>query len=140
MNIKNQFYPHTRYRLLSVLWLSLALLFAWDMLRAPSLGIGFFLLVSLGLLVWNVRAALSKVWLTEHGVTVFFPLTGERSVDFRQLVSVSAAGRFGAAITLIYHPRQSNGLVDLDRAVSLFLPTVEEQGTLLAALEERTPL
>jgi len=137
-----------RYRLLIAVALVLAALFAWELWRVIStdsaqtlawLGTLFFLAVSLGIGLWSLNAALVRLEVDETGVTLRAPLAADTRVEFRQLVAISQSGRFGNSLTLLYHPRQEDGLLNLDDARSLFLPGVTEQDALLATLEEKMP-
>jgi hypothetical protein len=56
------------------------------------------------------------------------------------MVSVSEGGRLGGrSVTVLFHPLEANGLVDLAGADSLIVPEVDDHDGLLAALEARVP-
>lgn len=132
--------PHLRYKLIALLGLLFAAGFGWQLTRRFSLEVLFFLVISLALIAWAIYAMLSHVEATTNGVILFTPLRASRQIEFRQLISVSENGRFNPVLTLVYYPRETNGLLDLDDARSLILPAVTEQQELLALLEARLPI
>lgn len=130
---------HFRYRLLVLLCLLLAVGFGWNLTRGLALDTLFFLLLSLALIGWLVYVILSRVEVNADELTLLAPLRAPRRVSFRQLISVSENGRFNPVITLLYHPRRADGLLDLDEARSLILPAVSDQQELLEMLEASLP-
>ncbi len=142
--------PHPRYRWMALGSGLLFLLFAWN-LMAPMIRSGqwstvsydvgtlFFMAAAIGIAVWQGRMALCRVVLTSQAVSLSAPLAQVRTVEFRQLSSVSESGRGGRVITLLYHPIGVNQLVDVDDLKGLALPEVVDQDSLLDSLEERVP-
>ncbi|MCC9077560.1 hypothetical protein FKZ61_015775 [Litorilinea aerophila] len=130
---------HPRYRLWAVGAFLLAGLYAWELRRGFDLAILFFFLIALAVLAWALRALLSRVQVEDGGVTLRPPLATPTSVEYRQLISVSQDGRWNRSITLIYHPRLENGLLDLEQARTLALPSLVNQEELLATLMARMP-
>lgn len=139
--------PTARYWLYAAAGALIALLYGWELtgvLRDSFQLSAFmerllFFCVGLGLLGWGLFTARSYVDLTKDSLIWHKPIGPPVAVQFRQLISASEAGRFGASLALLYHPLRPDGLVDLDDARSLFLPTVEEQDVLLARLQEKIP-
>ncbi|MEZ4660269.1 MAG: hypothetical protein R2911_22145 [Caldilineaceae bacterium] len=139
--------PTARYWLYAAAGAMIALLYGWELigvLRGPFQISAFmerllFFGVGLGLLGWGLFTARSYVDLTKDCLIWRKPIGPPVTVQFRQLISASEAGRFGASLALLYHPLRPDGLVDLDDARSLFLPTVGEQDALLARLQEKIP-
>ncbi len=129
-------YPiHPRHKLLALLCLLLAALFGWNVSRDFTWEATFFLTILLAISAWSFALSFSRVVLTAEQITLYTPLRGEHRVELRQLISVSENGRFNRVLTLIYHPRLTNHLLDLDDVRSLILPTVDGQDELLATLE-----
>ncbi len=137
-----------RYKILVGAGALLALLLGWELWRAGSLQTGgdyawgylFFFLVTLAVTLWYAWEMLSIVTLSPRALSVTKRPGRTRSVEFRQMVSVSESGRLGGrSITIVFHPLQANGLVDLDGADSLIVPEVDDHDGLLAALEARVP-
>ena len=131
--------PQHIYTVLALVSTVIAALFAWDLIQGVEAGSVLFFAVSLGLLAWSVRAALTRVSLTPDQLIVKGPLSRTRQVDYGQIVSVTEEGRTGKSIVVVYHPRSAEGLVDLDRAQTVDLPAVQNQDALYALLVERAP-
>lgn len=141
-----------RYRLLAGGALLMTLLFAWELWRLAAqqsttdgtlLGAFLFCGVSLCILLWSGNAALTRVEIKRHGLVCHSAMAMLRGkpvpVEFRQLVSVTESGRGSGAITLVYHPRREDGLLDVYDVHSLSLPAMEEQAELMELLEKRVP-
>jgi hypothetical protein len=133
------FPAHTRYRFYFAGSVGLALLFVWDLVQGAGVEFLFFAGIALVAALWSARMMASRVELTRVGVTLHMPFAELRHVDFRQLFSASEEGRFNRVITLIYYPVAADGLLDLQDARTLFLPAVEEQERLMAAILREMP-
>ena len=134
-----QYSSNLRYKFIAFCCLLLVGVFGWSLTQRFSLDSLFFFVISLGLVAWSCYAMLSRVETTTDGIILVTPLQLNRRVEFRQLISVSENGRFNPVLTLLYHPRRADGLLDLDDAHSLILPAVDEQAALLEILEARLP-
>lgn len=128
-----------RYKFIALLCLLFAASFGWNLTRRFAVETLFFFGLSLALLVWAVIAMLSHVDITADSIILVSPWRTSRQVGFRQLISVSENGRFNLVLTLVYHPRRADGLLDLDNAHSLILPAVTEQQELFERLEASLP-
>ena len=117
----------------------LAVGFGWNLAHRLSLDNAFFFVLSVGMIAWAVYAMLSHVEINGDEIALVTPLRASRRVDFRQLISVSENGRFNPVLTLLYYPRRSDGLLELDDARSLILPAVAAQQELLDLLEASLP-
>ena len=111
-----------------------ALLFAWELYRSFAPATLFFLLIALYFFAVNLRWAVSSVALTPTGLIFHRPFAA-LSITFRQIATCEESGRMGKGISLIYYPLADNGLIDLDRPTSHFLPGVEGQAELLALVQ-----
>ena len=142
--------PHVRYRWMALGSIVLFLLLGWNLLSPvvrsgqwsalnPEVGMLFFMAAAIGIALWQGRMALSRVELTETGVSLTMPLSSVRRVDFRQISTISESGRGGHVITLLYHPIGANQLVDVDDLDGLTLPEVVDQDSLLDCLESNIP-
>ena len=131
--------PTPRYLVFAVISTLMAGLFGWDLARGVEVGTAVFWAISIGLVVWNTRAALTRVALLPDRITVTAPLSRPRQIEFRQLISVTEEGRMGSALLVAYHPHAGNGLLDLDELETAALPMLQGQDALFAALSERTP-
>ena len=136
---RQQYSSHVRYKFIVLGGLLLAVALGWGLTRRFALDALFFFALSLALIAWSLYAMLSRVEITADRIILLTPLRANRQVEFRQLISVSENGRFNPVLTLLYHPRRADNLLDLDDAHSLILPAVHEQATLLALLEARSP-
>ncbi|HMN30133.1 MAG TPA: hypothetical protein PKE45_18420 [Caldilineaceae bacterium] len=136
---ERQFRASPIYWALAGLVIVLALLLVWELMRTPSWGAAFFLLIMAAIALWSVNTALSRVQLSTTTLCLAAPLRGRRCVELRQLASVVEGGRMIPMVAIIYHPRLENGLLDLDQVHSLTLPSLQEQSELLAALQKEMP-
>lgn len=134
------FRPQSRYRIFALVSLVMAGLFGWDLLHGVEAGAVLFFVVCLGILIWAVRIMFTKVYLAADRLIVATPLSQQKEVEFRQILSVTEEGRGGKAIVVVYHPRVENGLLDLDRAKTVSLPAVENQDALYEDLVQKAPL
>lgn len=137
----------SRFRFLTLGALIMTFLLIWDVWQTwnGDAGAGarggalLFLGISLGILAWGVHGTLTWVEVTEERLVRHAPFGADQTVEFRQLVNVEESGRGGGSLTLIYHPRYENGLLDLDDIRSLTLPALRNQEALLRMLEAQIP-
>lgn len=87
---------------------------------------------------WALWMATTSVELTPNAIRLR-RLVGSQEIAFPQLISVSAQGRFFNILTVLYHPRRADGIIDTDAVRSLLAPAVKNQDELLALLETRVP-
>jgi len=130
---------HLLYRVLTALCVLLVLLFAWQLVQQWDWGT----LLFLGVAAWSAYRCYivmsSTVELATDRLRVLAPGAFPREVEFRQLSSVYAEGRFLKSILLLYYPRTETGLLDLDEERTLVLPAVNQHEELLAALTAKVP-
>lgn len=127
--------PRRSYTLLAYVGALLALLFAWEIGQSFDWASLFFLVVALLFAGVNLLSALGSVELTPTGLTAHRRFAAPQHIDFRQIVSVAAAGRLTTGLSLVYYPLRGDGLLDLDTPRTLFLPSLERQEELLAILQ-----
>jgi len=119
----------------------------WEMLRIRESGNAenlandgiIFFVISLGILIWSIWTLFSRVELRNESVSVRNPLGKRKTVEFRQVVNAIESGRMGNSISVLYHPADENGLINMDNADTLFLPKVANQSELLQYFRERIP-
>lgn len=133
------FTPHPIYRWLTLGCLILSGLLGWRLWQEFMAATLFFVAVSFGASLWFGHALLCRVQLDEHSVILQRPLRRFCRVEFRQLLSVTESGRLTQTLLLLYYPRQSDSLLDLEHIHHLQLPAVSDQEKLLMALEARIP-
>jgi len=131
------FLPHPLYRWLTLSSFLLTGLLGWGLIERMTLEEFFFFLLSATISLWFGNALFSRIQLQERTITLHTPLRGVQEVDFRQLVSAAEASRVMHSLSLLYHPRQPDGLLDLEQIQLLRLPAVVDQEQLLIALEAR---
>ena len=131
--------PTPRYLIFALVSLVMVGLFTWDVARRIEVGTVLFLVISIGLVLWNTRAALTRVTLMPDRITLSAPLSRPRAIEFRQLMSVTEEGRMGRALLVAYYPHAGNGLLDLDDVETAALPVLHDQDTLFAVLSKRVP-
>ncbi|MCE7979918.1 MAG: hypothetical protein DYG89_01895 [Caldilinea sp. CFX5] len=131
------FAPHPIYRWLTLGGLLLTGLLGWDLFNIITPEEFFFFLLSVTITLWFGNTLFSQVRLDERTIALQTPLRGVQQLDLRQVVSATEAGRLQRSLALLYHPRQPDGLLDLDQIQSLRLPMVVDQENLLAAIEAR---
>lgn len=130
---------HALYSLVTLLLVLLTLVLAWNMVQDFSWEGLFFGLLMLAITLWFGRLIGNQLTLDERGLTLIAPLRRPQRIDFGQLLSVSESGRLFIVLTLLYHPRQPTGLLDLETVQSVTLPTLTAQDQLLATLTAQIP-
>lgn len=133
------FYPSPRYPVLAVAGFLFAALLAWGLRHDPSWETIFFCLVGCVGGGWAVWMASSRVVVNDAGVTLRRWFMAERQVNFQQMLAAGEVGRMTRLIVITYFPRQPNGLLDTNVIHTLALPTVGNQGELVALLQEKAP-
>lgn len=96
----------------------------------------FFSVIALLGGAWSLWMATTSIELSDEGIHLK-RLVGSQSITWQQMISVTAQGRFFTVLTVLYHPRRADGLVDTDAVASLLTPAVKNQGELLDQLEKR---
>lgn len=131
---------HSRYRLLTLAAVALALLFVWDLSKDVEAGSLLFLGVALGLFFRYGRVLGSRVTLEDRRLRLQRPFAPDVVVEFRQLAAIHEEGRFGQSLLLHYHPLTAAGLVELDEIRSLSLPALVAQSELAEFLDKQVPV
>ncbi|RLT43533.1 MAG: hypothetical protein DWI57_04230 [Chloroflexi bacterium] len=131
------FRPRRSYTLMAWLGLAVALLFAWELYQAFDGMTLFFLLIALCFFAANLRWAVSPVELTPNGLVCRRTFAAPLAIAFRQIATCEESGRMGKGISLIYYPLADNGLIDLDKPTSYFLPGLENQRELLEIVQRQ---
>lgn len=102
--------------------------FAWETALFGAIGI-------LGGL-WALWMATTRIELTPTALRVLRPV-GAKQIDNRQLIRISTEGRLFGVLTVLYHPRSDNGMIDTNRVASLLAPGIVNARELLDQLEDR---
>lgn len=128
--------PTGQYALLTAFGAAAALFCAWALWRQFDWITLIFMVGCLYAAAIFANQWAARVELDRHGLQLRTPLRRQR-VEFRQIDSAAEAGRIARGIVVTYHPLTPDGLLDLDTLHSVALPAVEDQETLLAALQAR---
>ena len=155
-----EFRVHRLYYLLvtfSVLLLVLLGSSLWEMITTGAL---LFLAIAIVAILWFISALGTRVHLSPTEMTIQMPLrfpllpplcdqlqsaqlhaTGVMNrrttctIDYRQLYSIDESGRFLTVLTILYHPSEPDGLLDLTQIATVTLPLMGNQQTLRQRLE-----
>ncbi len=127
------------YRVLALASALLVLLFVWQLRTGFDAGALLFLALMLWLALRFGRMALSRVEVLADRVRLLRPFSAPQVVEFRQLEAVYEEGRGFSSILVTYHPRQPDGLLDLEEVKHLSLPAVNDHAGLLATLIAHIP-
>ena len=117
----------------------MACLFVWQLSNGFDVGALLFLGVTLWLTVRYGRMAASRVELGADRVRLVQPYAAPVEVEYRQVQSVYQEGRGFQSVLVTYHPRQADGLLDLDDVKQLALPAVRDHAGLFNALTAHVP-
>ncbi len=137
--MKTLYRPQPIYRLLAFASLVLVALFVWDLRDGVEVGALLFLSVCVGLCAWTSYMSLFALTVEETRFALHAPFAQDKIVDFGQIIDVFEEGRTLQTVVVNYHPRENSGLLDLDSAVSLNLPAMQNQEQLFSLLQEKTP-
>ncbi len=98
------------------------------------------LFAAIGLLggLWALWMATTRVLVTDDGL-IIQRFTAMYKIDHQQLLRADVQGRFLGVLSLIYHPRLENGLIDTDQVGSMLVPALVDQQALIERLESRLP-
>lgn len=132
------FRAQPRYLVLALLSLAASVMLLLEMRQGVAWDSGLFAIIGLAGGVWAGWMASTRVELLD-GALVLRRLFLTQRVDYPQIISISTQGRLLNVLTLLYHPRRQDGLVDTDSVRSLLAPGVTDQDELLDALEGKTP-
>ena len=130
------FRPQPRYWLLAGVALGASIMMLWEIRAGFAWETGLFALIGILGGLWALWMATTRIELTPTALRLLRPVGGKQ-IDNRQLISVSVQGRFLGVLTVLYHPRGANGMIDTNRVASLLAPGIVNAQDLLDRLEER---
>ncbi len=137
MSESRLFRPRPSYAPTAIGGMVVALLFAWELGQNFAWATLFFFLIALFFTAVNLLSAMSHVEVTPTGLIFYRRFRSPLDMEFRQIVTISEAGRMTSGLSLVYFPSGHNGLIDLDDPRSIFLPGVAHQDELLALVRQR---
>jgi hypothetical protein len=130
---------HRIHLILALIGMAVSLLFAWTLLESLDWMAILFLVAAIAFALVNLQRMFMRVELTPSGITLHDPFAAPRHVEFRQMVTVSEAGRIRPGVSVVYYPVRANGLVDMEEPYTLFIPALNRQDELLAILRREIP-
>ncbi|MEZ4865282.1 MAG: hypothetical protein R3C14_28490 [Caldilineaceae bacterium] len=133
------FWPHRAYQWLALLCLLILALLLRMLFARSDLETLFFCTIMLLAALWFGYNAFCRVEINATTLILHKPIGASAVVTFQQLVSATESGRLITALTLLYHPRQPDGLLDLDSAQSLNIPAVQNQEQLHETILAKIP-
>ncbi len=138
LEVSDEYRVSLRYWVLAIAGLGATLLLIVDMFdRVTWDGVLFAVIGALGGL-WALWMATTRVYVSNVGLIVR-RFTAVYHVDYQQIVSASVEGRFLSVISVVFHPRLDNGVIDTDQVGSLLIPALVDQEQLIEQLEARIP-
>jgi len=130
------FRPQPRYWLLAGLALGTTAMLLWEMRSGFAWESALFAGIGIAGGLWALWMATTRIEITPTALRLLRPVGG-KEIGNRQLISVSTQGRFLGVLTVLYHPRNANGMIDTNRVASLLAPGMVNAQELLDLLEER---
>lgn len=136
--VTDEYRASPRYWVLAVGGLGATLLLLIDLFRGARWDTILFAVIGLVGGLWALWMATTRVYVLEDGLLVR-RFTALYKVDYQQLLSADVQGRFLGVLSLVYHPRLDNGLIDTDQVGSMLVPALVDQDQLVATIESRIP-
>jgi hypothetical protein len=125
-----------RYWVLALGGIGASILLLVDMFNGFHWDALLFVLAGLATGFWALWMATTRVLVTDDGVLVR-RFSATYFVDYQQMLSIGTQGRFVSTVSLAYHPRLDNGIVDTEHVGALIIPGLVDQGMLVAQVEPR---
>lgn len=138
LEVSDEYRASLRYWILAVGGLGATLLLVFDMLNGVTWDEVLFALIGALGGLWALWMATTRVYVSSQGLIVR-RFTTVYQVDYQQILSASVGGRFLSVVTIIFHPRLDNGLIDTEQVGSLLVPSLADQEQLIEQLEARIP-
>jgi len=149
--MSEEFSAHPLYYLLTALSASMALLLGWDLWETTTAAAFFFFGIAVVATLWFASALGTRVTLSATGMQLHRPLPrlrfpseratataeqpGISTIDYRQFYTVDQSGRLLSVLTILYYPKESDGLLDLTKVATMTLPLMRNQPQLRDRLE-----
>ncbi len=136
LEVSDEYRASMRYWILAIGGLGATVLLIYDMFNGVSWDEVFFALIGGVGGLWALWMATTRVYISDQGLIVR-RFTAVYRVDYRQIVSASIEGRFLSVVSVIFHPRLENGLIDTEQVGSLLIPSLADQELFIEQLESR---
>lgn len=138
LEVSDEYRASLRYWILAVGGLGATLLLVFDMFNGVTWDEVFFALIGALGGLWALWMATTRVYVSSQGLIVR-RFSAVYQVDYQQILSASIEGRFLSVVSIVFHPRLDNGLIDTEQVGSLLVPSLVDQGQLIEQLEARIP-
>ena len=136
LRVSDEYRAALRYWVLAIGALGATLLLIFDMFNGVSWDEAIFALIGAIGGVWALWMSTTRVYVSNQGLIVR-RFTAAYQIDYQQILSASIEGRFLGVVSVVFHPRLDNGLIDTDQAGSILIPSLVDQGQFIEQIEER---
>ena len=136
LDVSDEYRAALRYWVLAIGALGATLLLIFDMFNGVSWDEVIFALIGAIGGVWALWMATTRVYVSNQGLIVR-RFTAAYQIDYQQILSASIEGRFLGVVSVVFHPRLDNGLIDTDQVGSILIPSLVDQGQFIEQIEER---
>ncbi len=136
LQVSDEYRAALRYWVLAIGALGATLLLIFDMFNGVSWDEVFFALIGAIGGVWALWMATTRVYVSNQGLIVR-RFTAAYQIDYQQILSASIEGRFLGVVSVVFHPRLDNRLIDTDQVGSILIPSLVDQGQFIEQIEER---
>ena len=136
LDVSDEYRAALRYWVLAIGALGATLLLIFDMFNGVSWDEAIFALIGAIGGVWALWMSTTRVYVSNQGLIVR-RFTAAYQIDYQQILSASIEGRFLGVVSIVFHPRLDNGLIDTDQVGSILIPSLVDQGQFIEQIEER---
>ena len=136
LDVSDEYRAALRYWVLAIGALGATLLLIFDMFNGVSWDEAIFALIGAIGGVWALWMSTTRVYVSNQGLIVR-RFTAAYQIDYQQILSASIEGRFLGVVSVVFHPRLDNGLIDTDQVGSILIPSLVDQGQFIEQIEER---
>ena len=139
LEVSDEYRASLRYWLLALGGLGATVLLIFDIItRGVTWDALLFALIGLLGGLWALWMATTRVYVSNQGLIVR-RFTAVYQVDYQQIRSATLEGRLLSVVTIVFHPRLDNGLIDTEQVGSLLIPALVDQDQLIEQIEARMP-
>lgn len=138
IEIREEYRASPRYWFLAIGGLAASILLILDLFRGVRWDSLLFAVIGLVGGLWALWMATTRVYVADDGIVVK-RFTAAYKIDYQQIRSVDVQGRFLSVLSIVFHPRREDGLIDTDQVGSMLVPALVDQGQLIERLEDKIP-
>ncbi len=136
LEVSDEYRASLRYWVLAIAGLGATLLLIIDMFNGVSWDELLFAVIGIFGGMWALWMATTRVYVSNQGLIVR-RFTAAYRVDYQQILSASIEGRFLSIVSIVFHPRLDDGLIDTEQVGSIMIPSLVDQEQLIEQLEAR---